>query len=137
MKTLSEYVRNHTARGACQCGQCIDGVSNPQEHQPTGHTSDLFFFKVAKHGEPDAKTLRELITKHHGEWGECNPLDGKEHNYMELGGWIGDQGLAMQFMGLGELLGLWRVMTPNALPIPDELKQQMAGMGMISILPHP
>lgn len=135
---LVEYVLKYATRGECQCGKCIDRVDNPQDKQPTGHTSDLYFFKVAlkkanDETEADASTLRKLIEEStHGDFADCNPLGGKEHSYIELGAWIGDQGLAFMFMGMCDILGLGKVMTPNALPIPDELKQQMAGAGMVS-----
>ncbi len=133
--TLADYVAKHTVRGACQCGKCCDAPDEPSERQPNGHTSDLFFFQVAKKGEPTVEELTALIREYRGGFIKLDPLDGEEHNYIELGGWIGDQGLAMQFMGLGELLGLWRVMTPNCLPgLPQELKANMAGKGLVSIV---
>ncbi|WP_395000829.1 hypothetical protein [Acinetobacter sp.] len=142
MRKLIDYVVDHTIRGECTCGRCADAASNLETKQPTGHTADLYFFKVAKKkgpdgDEPDAEKLRVLIKENkHGSYGDVDPFDGGEHNYIELGGWIGDQGLAMLLMGLGALLGLWQVMQPNLMPgIPDELKKQMAGAGMISIMP--
>lgn len=135
MMTLTEYVRASTERGACQCGRCIDAPANPQETQPMGHTADLIFFKVALKNGTDAETLRTLIQQQQGEFCEVNPLDGKEHNYLELGGWVGDQDTALQLMGLGSLLGLWDLLTPKTmLPgVPDEMANQMAGMGMVAI----
>lgn len=130
--TLEEYVMLHAERGECKCGQCIDKGDRPD---PTGHTVDMFFFTVAAKGEPSADTLRELIRAHKGHHCDLDPLDGGEHSYLQVGGWIGDQGLAMMFMALGALVGLWEILTPNALPIDDELKKQMAGMGMVSIRP--
>ena len=134
MTTLQEYVPAVTKRGACVCGRCVDGPASPREHQPNGHTSDMFFFKVAKTDDATSDTLRQLIEGHQGVHNDCNPLDGKEHNYIELGGWIGDQGLGLMLMGLGDLLGLWSIMHPGKLPgLPKELQQQMAGAGMVSI----
>lgn len=134
MSALMDYVINHTERGACLCGQCIDAPPDPENHQPQGHTVDLFFFEVAKRNNPSADTLRQLIKEHKGEFINVDPLDGNEHNYIELGAWIGDQGLAIELMGLGELLGLWRVFTPKKLPfLPQELQQQMARSGMVTM----
>ena len=129
---LAEYVMTHTERGACCCGRCVDAPDDPTAHQPDGHTADMHFFKVSLRDGPDADTLRELIASHQGE---CDPLDGKEHSYMELGGWLGDQGLALQFMGMGSLLGLWNLLTPATIMpgLPAELAGQMAGAGMVSI----
>ena len=133
---LRDYVQRHTQRGACTCGRCADAPENPSEKQPVGHTCDMFFFEVAAKGEPDAETLRKLLQGHTGVHCDCDPLDGSEHSYMEVGGWIGDQGAALQLMGLGVLLDLWNVLTPRMLPgLPDSLMQMMAGQGMVSIVP--
>jgi len=132
--TLYEFVLDHAIRGVCQCGQCIDAPPNPEKLQPIGHTADLIFFKVALKKvitEEEMKTtFLELIKKEQPHW-----LDGKEHNYLEMGANIGDQGVAMMAMGMGNLLGVWDLLTPESvLPgIPDHLKMMMAGRGLISI----
>jgi hypothetical protein len=129
---LIEYVLANTERGECTCGRCIDKGDKPD---PAGHTADVMFFKVAMKGTPDADTLRSLVKSHQGEFANCNPFDGQEHNYMELGGWIGDQALAMRFMALAFLLKLCNLMTPRTMipDLPNELAMQMAGQGMVSI----
>lgn len=137
MSKLAEYVMSHVDRGACQCGKCFDAPANPEEKQPLGHTADLVFFKVSAVNEPKADELRALIAQHKGDYEPVNPLDGKEHNYLELGGYMGDQGLALMLMGLGSLLGLWRLLTPKSLGLPDDLAMQMAGSGMISVQATP
>lgn len=100
------------------------------------HTVDLVFFKVANdpNNPADAETLRTLIKEHRGEFNDVDLFDGNKHNYMEVGGWIGDQGLALQLMGLGAILGLWKLITPMSLGITGDNAMQMAGMGMLSIL---
>jgi len=136
MTDLIKYIRKHTIRGACTCGKCIDAPNNPKEHQPDGHTADVQFFKVALKNNPDKDVLLKLIKNHHGEFNDINIFDGNEHNYIEIGGWIGDQGTALLLMGLGKLLGIWELLTPSSMLgdlIPDDLKMQMAGSGMVSI----
>ena len=41
-------------------------------------------------------------------------------SYIELGAWIGDQGLALALMGLGSALGIWGIITPQTLGIEGE-----------------
>ncbi len=138
---LYNFVTENTVRGDCQCGKCIDAPGNAlgpdrESQQPDGHTADLIFFKVSAVGEPDAEELRRLIKDHKGDYGEVDLFDGAEHGYMEIGAWIGDQGVAMMLMGLGSLLGLWRLLTPRTVLgalIDEDRVQQMAGMGMINI----
>ena len=89
----------------------------------------------------DAEELRKLIeaTGGKGEFCDANLLDGNEHGYMEIGGWIGDQTLALALMGLGAKLGLWRLITPKdilklaGLEGDKEMADAMAGRGLVTI----
>jgi hypothetical protein len=130
-----QFIRKYSERGTCRCGKCFDhpGV----DKQPPGHTADLVFFNVCAKDNPDPQEFRKLIENNkQGEFCELDPWDGTEHGYIDVGGWIGDQGLALQFIGLGHLLGLWQIITPKMLPgLPDDLIMQMAGAGMVSIVP--
>lgn len=127
---LIDYVQKHIEKGACQCGQCLDAPENPGEKQPKGRTADLVFFKVKTASNPDTKEFRKLVEEEFPHW-----LDGKEHSYLEIGGDMRDQGLALMAMGLGKLLGLWDLLTPNSMiPFLDgETRMKMAGLGYISI----
>lgn len=133
MKTLIAYVTSHAVRGSCQCGKCIDQPGMP--YQPDGHTADMVFFKVANHGG-SADELRTLVSEaKKGFYGDVDLFDGLEHNYLELGGWIGDQGYALMLMGLGNVLGLWHLLTPvNMLGLDGEQAMKMAGMGMVAVI---
>lgn len=137
MKNLHDYVNQYAERGACKCGRCADAPPNPEQHQPTGHTADVIFFEVSAREGADAETLKRLVRENKaGDYGDVDVLDGKEHNYLELGGWIGDQGLALTLMGLGAVLGVWKLFTPKTLlgkDGPDDLVQQMAGQGFVSV----
>jgi hypothetical protein len=137
MDNLRQYVSENAYCGACMCGRCIDAPENPEQHQPEGHTVDMIFFKVAANPKADKEVLRELVQKNpKGSHCDIDLFDGKEHSYMEIGGWIGDQGLALMLMGLGSILGLWELMTPVTmlrLKSDDPLTKQMAEMGMVSI----
>ena len=124
---LNEYILYHTEYGECQCGKCIDKPD-------PAHAIDIFFFKIALRNAPIKEEYIKLIRTHKGIHCDCDPLDGQEHNYIELGGWIGDQGRALQFMGLGTLLGVFKLITPKTIKgLPDELMGQMAGMGFITV----
>ena len=125
---LHEYVMENTRRGACQCGRCFDAPPNPEEVQPDGHTANLMFFKVAKTDNADKDQFVSLVNKQFPHW-----LDGEERSYMKIGGEMGDQGLALMTMGLGKLLGVWDLITPELLGIPNDLAMQMAGAGFVII----
>ena len=52
-------------------------------------------------------------------------------SYIEVGGEIRDQGAAFQLFGLGKVLGLWDIITPEKLGITGPEANQMAGMGFV------
>ena len=138
MKELVDYIIKFAERGPCQCGKCSDAVPNPETKQPAGHTADLVFFKVSAKPGADAETLKRLVRENKaGAYADVDLFDGVEHGYRELGGWIGDQGLALTLMGLGNVLGLWELLTPSKLPIPPELRLRMAESGMLSVIAKP
>jgi hypothetical protein len=131
--TIAKYVAEHTERGECKCGRCAD-VGNKSD--PTGpHTVDMMFFLVAKAGCPTAEEFARLTKEHRSEFSECNPFDGKEHGFIELGSWIGDQGAALLYMALGSLLGIFDLLTPRTvLPGLDEATaMELAGGGLVTV----
>jgi hypothetical protein len=133
MSKLANFVSTHTIRGECQCGKCYDRGNQPD---PTGHTTDVAFFKAAIVGSPSKDEFIELSRSHAGEFGECNPLDGDEHSYLELGGWLGDQGIALLYMALGNLLGVFDLLTPKSMLgdlIDQDMAMQMASAGMVTV----
>lgn len=130
---LVDYVIAHTKRGECKCGSCCDVGNKPDP----SHSVDMVFFKCAATDQPQAGAFRELTSAHKGEFCSINPFDGKEHSYIELGGWIGDQGLAMQYMALGVALGLFTLLSPAMLGLEGKLAMEMAGKGLLSIQAHP
>jgi hypothetical protein len=121
MSTLLESISRHTARTACGCGRCVDRDETTADVQT--HTADVGFFKVSLVGELAADDLRSLIAQHEGEFCHVDPFDGVPHSMEELGGWLGDQEMALRFIGLGHMLGLWHsvpldsttVLVPNAI----------------------
>jgi hypothetical protein len=102
----------------------------------------MIFFKVGWSPEtPDGRGLTaEMFKKatidyhnHHGNL-VVNPFDGGEHNYLEIGAWIGDQGLGLQFMALGVLLGVFELLTPiTVLGVTGEVAMMLAGSGLVMI----
>jgi len=133
MKELIKYVLDHTVQGPCSCGKCDSAPE--KEEKPKGHTINMYYFDVSVKNDPDKETLKKLISENHkGDFADMDLLDGVERSYLDIGRWIGDQGIGMLLMALGRILGLWDVMTPNSLPLPKEMKDRMAGAGMISIL---
>lgn len=98
--------------------------------------SDVVFFKVKATNDASADELIIAIKEHKGIHCELNPLDGNEHNYIDLGGWLDSQELALRIMGIGYELGLWDLLTPKKMlgeALPDDVEQKLAGSGLITI----
>ena len=141
MGGLTKYIIDHCIRGTCMCGKCADAPA--KKFQPDGHTVDVQFFKVTLKNSRSTDVDKEVIKKnfiqlikgHKGIYSEIDLFDGNEHNFVEIGGWIGNQGVALELMGMGELLGIWKVATPDRLApdFSEETRKMLAGAGYISI----
>ena len=110
--TLTDYVLVNTVRGECQCGRCIDKGNAPDP----AHGIDTGFFKVglAPGQTPSREEFETLVREHRGEFSDIKPLAHGIYTFIEMGAWIGDQGLAMQCMALGKMLGSWELIAaPN------------------------
>jgi hypothetical protein len=126
MNELIAYISLHTARGECQCGKCCD--KGPDREAPK-HSADVHFFWVSAKNDPTKEELLALLKEHYPNYDRLQ----KGPSYIEIGAGLGDQGLALLLMGLGELVGLWKVMTPKCLGATKEQAEQLAGMGHIMI----
>jgi len=120
LDALRRYVENHS-------------VVMPLGFQ--GEAADVIFFKVASDGAKPGE-LRDLVIDYKGEFCNVDLLDGREHTYIEIGGWIGDQGMALRLIGLGHLMGLWELLTPKTMfkgMIPQDMVEKMAGEGLVGL----
>lgn len=128
MSALFAYVEKHTRVHAPQRAMPVDGAVN------------MVFFQVECVGKPQAEQLLALVRAHRGEFATLDVLDGIEHSYIDLGAWIGDQGVALRFMALGTALGVFELFTPKAIlgqACDDETEARMAGMGYITVRRRP
>lgn len=125
MNNLVEYVRQHTERGECQCGRCID---KGPDREPTGHSVDVHFFWVQAKNDPKKEDFLRLLEAGYPDMGR---LRGGP-SFIEIGAAIGDQGDALKLIGLGELVGMWKVITPKVLGVMAEADANMlAGRGFV------
>lgn len=138
MGDLAKYIVENCIRGACTCGKCIN--VSAKTFQLDMHTADVQFFKVAlKSADANKEVIKndfvQLMKNHKGIYRDIDIFDGNEHNFIDIGRWIGDQSLALMLMGMGELLGIWKVITPNRLApdFSEETRGMLAGAGYISI----
>lgn len=97
---------------------------------------DLHFIWVGGVEGNSPEHLRDLfeaaLEYKNGEFGAIDRDRAKGGpSYIEWGGWLGSQDIALQMLGLGELLGWWEVVTPERLGMPPDVADMMAGQGMI------
>lgn len=124
MEKLIDYIMTHSQRGECQCGKCFD--KEPDREAPQ-HSVDVHFFWVSAKNNP---TKEELLGLLQAEYPNMERLRAGP-SYIEIGGEIGDQGLALQLIGLGKLVGLWNAITPALLGCTPEQASEMAGRGFV------
>ena len=97
---------------------------------------DLHFFKVLVGEQFDKQRFRGLFDKFvdagQGEFGPVT-LDRIKAgpSYVKWGGWIGDQGIAMQVMAAGHAADLWDVVTPATLGFTGAEGDALAGRGFV------
>lgn len=142
MGDLIEYIVEHCVRGTCTCEKCMD-VSDEKIEQDV-HTADIQFFKVTlknshcmSHIEKNAvkDNFIRFINNHKGVHKDIDIFDGKEHDFIEIGAWIGDNDMALMLMGMGELLDMWKVITPDrvASEFSEETRRMLTDAGCILI----
>lgn len=54
-------------------------------------------------------------------------------SYIELGGEVGDQMMALMLMAIGEAADLWTVITPKTVHVGGEAADNLAGRGFVMI----
>lgn len=89
---------------------------------------DVHFVTVGVHGVEGETTerLKEALKA----YPEPERLAGGP-SYIEIGGVLGDQELALRLFALGEACGVWEVVTPKKLHITGPQADEMAGRGFV------
>lgn len=90
---------------------------------------DMVFVEVGV-DTAKAESRRAEIVALLNDWPEPLMLEGGP-SYIHLGGVLGSQDAALQLMALGEVLRIWKMLTPMTLGATGEEARQMAGGGML------
>ena len=98
---------------------------------PTARVVDVHFIQIAVHLEAAGLVKDDLVALLR-TYPEPERL-ARGPSYIEVGGWLGDQGAALQLFALGEALGLWTVITPERLGITGAAADQLAGTGFVML----
>lgn len=124
MTGLTNYIIDHTERGECQCGECCDKAT---DRAAPPHSMNVHFFWVSLKNEPSRRALDSLLK---AEYPSPDRLK-QGPSYIEIGAEVGSQDIALRLIGLGDLLGLWRAVTPERLGMDGQTAAQMAGNGFV------
>lgn len=88
-------------------------------------------FMVIGVDKAKALAIKDELTAILDEYPEQNRLAGGP-SYIEVGGVIGDQGAALSLFALGQVLGLWTVLTARTFGFTDEAEiLKLAGNGLV------
>lgn len=120
----------------------IDYINNQTVivQESTDKSADLVFFKVEIKEDTSAETLSNLIDTYTELNYDLFLESNKEYNYITLGAWLGDQGLALKFIGMCSLLKLGNLLTPYTVfgvIMTKDVASQLAGQGLVSIIFKP
>lgn len=125
LSELISYVREHTR------------IVGKDDEGPAVH--DLHFIRVATdEAACDHDRFVELVDRCCGERaGEFGAFDRERleggPSYIEIGGWVGDQTMALRFMALGVAAEAWEIITPERLGIEGPDADRLAGGGFVMV----
>ena len=91
---------------------------------------DVHFFKVGLAPDVNVDDLKVKLVEALDEYPQPERLVGGP-SYIESGAELGSQQIALQLYGLGELVGLWEVITPEKLHITGPKADELAGAGLV------
>jgi hypothetical protein len=98
MENIAGYVLDHTCRDEVRWRRLPAGERGP-------------YLVSALHGPRRDEFLR-LVRRHREISTGYNPLDGREHGLGEVTRWLGIAPLAIRFVGLGVILGVFELTSP-------------------------
>ena len=98
MENIAGYVFDHTTCDARRWRQLEADQQGP-------------YFVSMVHGPQRAEFLRS-VRAHAEKHACCDPLDGRGHTLKEVTRWIGIRDLALRFIGLGVMLGVFESVQP-------------------------
>lgn len=93
---------------------------------------DVHFIKIGVRRDEAMKHRDELVAIIHKDF-DVDRMKGGP-SYIEVAGkWVGDQGATLQLFALGQVMGLWTVITPGVLGITGDEADTMAGLGFVMV----
>jgi hypothetical protein len=110
----------------------IEIYAMPHESEsPTLEKVDLVFLVIGV-CKAVAESHKDDLIAILNQWPQPERL-ASGPSYIEVGGVIGDQGAAFQLFALGQVLGLWKVITPASMGMTGEDARRAAGRGFVMI----
>jgi hypothetical protein len=88
-------------------------------------------FEIVGVDKERATARRDELLSVLREWPDGRLAQGP--SYIEAGGVLGDQGIALRLYALGQVLELWDVITPERMGMSGEAAEQAAGAGYVMV----
>ena len=120
MSVLSNYIVEHTV--CVRAGTTVDN-----------EIIDVHYFGVVVLNSPNVQDFVSLTKEHPSEVVKIDFSDERSYTYIEIGGWLDDQGMALRFMALGQALGVFDLTTPTTMGCPEPMRDEMAGIGYVMV----
>jgi hypothetical protein len=114
VENIGGYVFDHTTRNASRWNTLQADERGP--------------FFVSTLNAPRKDEFLRYVRQHMEKSPGCNPLDGREHMIGEIARWIGVRALAVRFVSLGVLLGVFELASPRESR-PGETDPEMCLLG--------
>lgn len=147
VRLLAKIVREHTVvyrKGDIVKTNVVNGmrvvsIDAFPEAPYHGTLVDLHFVEVGfTEASADKQGFLDALTAAIPTDGEFTNLSLRDFeggpSYITIGGWIGDQTLALQFMALCQFNEIGEVITPATLGIEGEQADLLAGRGMVMMM---
>lgn len=112
MENIAGYVYDHTTCDERRWHELDAGQRGP-------------YFVSATY-QPQRDRFLELIQLYVEQRPDCDLLDGDEHNLAEMTRWIGIRELALRFVGLGVILGVFELVCPWEVRAGED-REEMIG----------
>lgn len=106
-------------------------IQHPDDSTIAATQVDVHFMHVGV-CKACARNARPLLISLLVDWPDTRIKDGP--SYIEIGGVLGDQALALRLLALGEAAGLWKVITPRTMGfgrLGDKDADSLAGRGFV------
>ena len=109
MDNIEGFLLDHAVLSEGRWHRCPEGSRGP--------------YFVSARCAPQNSRFLELIRRKVKDSPGCNPLDGREHSIVEIARWMAGEYFALQFVGMGVMLGIFELSGPWEAQAGEDSRQ--------------